>query len=243
MPGGFSWEVTEVYSGPPVMAFKWRHWGRMTGKLVCPIGPDSKLEAEATNQEVEIWGVSVVHLDSDFKINRLEVFYDPHELMASLVDARNLSYKMPETEDSKLMNSTDMRNLTLMDSMATSDGFMTTNTNDFDDNASTFEALVGNPSPLKPRAGKAPPAKTPSAGQEVFYEEDLAPGGSQINTGYSGEQIGRRSPRSPVSARVSLSNGIADLPVQSELPSDNALLSALMENPRKALPGSRCPFP
>jgi hypothetical protein len=45
----------------------------MTGKLVCPIGPDTKLEAEATNQEVEIWGVSVVHLDSDFKINKMEV--------------------------------------------------------------------------------------------------------------------------------------------------------------------------
>ena len=58
---------------PPVMSFKWRHWGRMTGKLVCPIGPDTKLEAEATTQEVEIWGVSVAHLDSDFKINRLEV--------------------------------------------------------------------------------------------------------------------------------------------------------------------------
>lgn len=61
---------------PPVMAFKWRHWGRMTGKLVCTIGPDTKLEAEATNQEVEIWGVSVMHLDADFKINKMEVSWD-----------------------------------------------------------------------------------------------------------------------------------------------------------------------
>jgi hypothetical protein len=25
----FAWEVLEVYSGPPVVAFKWRHWGEM----------------------------------------------------------------------------------------------------------------------------------------------------------------------------------------------------------------------
>lgn len=25
----FAWEVVEVYSGPPVVAFRWRHWGIM----------------------------------------------------------------------------------------------------------------------------------------------------------------------------------------------------------------------
>lgn len=25
----FAWEVIEVYSPPPVVAFKWRHWGEM----------------------------------------------------------------------------------------------------------------------------------------------------------------------------------------------------------------------
>lgn len=45
----------------------------MTGKLVCPIGPDTKLEADPTNQELEIYGVCVCHLDSDFKIGKLEV--------------------------------------------------------------------------------------------------------------------------------------------------------------------------
>lgn len=28
----------------------------------------------------------------------LQVFYDPHDLMASMVDANNLSYRMPESE-------------------------------------------------------------------------------------------------------------------------------------------------
>ncbi|KAH7284829.1 hypothetical protein KP509_34G072300 [Ceratopteris richardii] len=30
-PGGFAWEVLEVYPGPPTVAFKWRHWGVMEG--------------------------------------------------------------------------------------------------------------------------------------------------------------------------------------------------------------------
>jgi len=30
----FAWEVLEVYSGPPLVAFKWRHWGIMKSDYV-----------------------------------------------------------------------------------------------------------------------------------------------------------------------------------------------------------------
>lgn len=30
----FAWEVLEVYSGPPVVVFKWRHWGVMARDYV-----------------------------------------------------------------------------------------------------------------------------------------------------------------------------------------------------------------
>lgn len=30
----FAWEVVEVYSGPPRVAFKWRHWGQMKNDYV-----------------------------------------------------------------------------------------------------------------------------------------------------------------------------------------------------------------
>jgi hypothetical protein len=30
----FAWEVLDVYSGPPKVAFKWRHWGEMKGDYV-----------------------------------------------------------------------------------------------------------------------------------------------------------------------------------------------------------------
>ena len=30
-PRGFAWEVVQVYSGPPLIAFKFRHWGIFEG--------------------------------------------------------------------------------------------------------------------------------------------------------------------------------------------------------------------
>lgn len=30
----FAWEVIEVYSGPPTVAFRWRHWGQMKNDYV-----------------------------------------------------------------------------------------------------------------------------------------------------------------------------------------------------------------
>lgn len=30
----FAWEVVEVYSGPPVVSFRWRHWGLMQNDYV-----------------------------------------------------------------------------------------------------------------------------------------------------------------------------------------------------------------
>lgn len=30
----FAWEVLEVYSGPPTVSFRWRHWGQMKNDYV-----------------------------------------------------------------------------------------------------------------------------------------------------------------------------------------------------------------
>jgi hypothetical protein len=57
----FAWEVLEVYSGPPVVAFKWRHWGTMKNdyagfnELVAPQGAvayaDNDLAKEKRSQQ------------------------------------------------------------------------------------------------------------------------------------------------------------------------------------------------
>ncbi|KAI7884778.1 hypothetical protein K492DRAFT_173250 [Lichtheimia hyalospora FSU 10163] len=80
----FSWEVLEVYSGPPTVAFKWRHWGTMVGDLSVNLGNGEKLEATATNEVVETYGVTVAKVNEKFEIESLETFYDPSQLMRQM---------------------------------------------------------------------------------------------------------------------------------------------------------------
>ncbi|KAI8577208.1 hypothetical protein K450DRAFT_191624 [Umbelopsis ramanniana AG] len=86
--GTFSWEVLEVYSGPPTVAFKWRHWGKMTGDLSVKLGNGKKLEAAASNEVCESFGVTVAKVNDKFEIEELETFYDPNLLMKQLAKNR-----------------------------------------------------------------------------------------------------------------------------------------------------------
>ncbi|EIE79829.1 hypothetical protein G6F46_002041 [Rhizopus delemar] len=90
----FSWEVLQVYSGPPVVAFKWRHWGTMTGNLSVKVGNGKKLEAPASNELVETFGVTVAKVNDKFEIEELETFYDPNQLIQQL--AKNKDQKKEE---------------------------------------------------------------------------------------------------------------------------------------------------
>ncbi|KAI9006260.1 hypothetical protein CLU79DRAFT_712802 [Phycomyces nitens] len=84
----FSWEVLEVYSGPPNVAFKWRHWGLMTGDLSVKLGNGKKLEAPASNEVVQTFGVTIAKVNDKFEIEQLETFYDPNDLMKQLAKNR-----------------------------------------------------------------------------------------------------------------------------------------------------------
>ena len=84
----FSWEVLEVYSGPPTVAFKWRHWGTMVGDLKVNLGNGKKLEAEATNEVVDTFGVTVAKVNEKFEIEQLETFYDPSDLLRKMAKKR-----------------------------------------------------------------------------------------------------------------------------------------------------------
>ncbi|XP_071717614.1 pathogen-related protein-like [Rutidosis leptorrhynchoides] len=75
-PRGFVLEVLEVYSGPPVIAYKFRHWGYMDGPFK---------GYQPTNEIVEMFGVSVLKLDEQYKIVKIEFFYDKGELLAGLI--------------------------------------------------------------------------------------------------------------------------------------------------------------
>uniref|UniRef100_A0ACD5W1U3 Uncharacterized protein n=1 Tax=Avena sativa TaxID=4498 RepID=A0ACD5W1U3_AVESA len=75
-PRGFAWEVVKVYSGPPVIAFKFRHWGHMEGPY--------KGHAP-TGDRIEFYGVAVLKVDEQLRAEDVEVFYDPGELLAGLI--------------------------------------------------------------------------------------------------------------------------------------------------------------
>lgn len=76
LPRGFAWEVVRVYSGPPVIAFKFRHWGHMEGPY--------KGHAP-TGDKVEFYGLAVLKVDEQLRAEDVEVFYDPGELLAGLM--------------------------------------------------------------------------------------------------------------------------------------------------------------
>lgn len=59
-PRGFAWEVLKVYSGPPLLAFKFRHWGHKEGPY--------KGHA-ATGDKVEFFGVAVLKVSSYIALN------------------------------------------------------------------------------------------------------------------------------------------------------------------------------
>ncbi|AFY49521.1 SnoaL-like polyketide cyclase [Nostoc sp. PCC 7524] len=66
-PQGFPWEVLEVYSVPPTVTFKWRHWGHFQG---------SYKDYAPTGETVEVIGLSVAHVTDDLKIISLEHYFD-----------------------------------------------------------------------------------------------------------------------------------------------------------------------
>jgi hypothetical protein len=69
---GFAWEVLEVYSGPPKVSFKWRHWTNWTGPYQGE-APSGKL--------IELYGFMIATVNEDMKILEVEIFYDPNPFM------------------------------------------------------------------------------------------------------------------------------------------------------------------
>jgi hypothetical protein len=72
----FAWEVLEVYSGPPQVAFRWRHWGEMRNDYVGFNADGEKVTAKAHRGLIDIQGVTVADLDEDMKILHLETWFE-----------------------------------------------------------------------------------------------------------------------------------------------------------------------
>jgi len=70
---GFAWEVLEVFSGPPEVAFKWRHFGKFSGKFIDSNGEEHKGNGKLIN----VYGACIARVTADLKITDLKVYYDP----------------------------------------------------------------------------------------------------------------------------------------------------------------------
>ncbi|MFC7219158.1 SnoaL-like polyketide cyclase [Streptomyces polyrhachis] len=74
-PQGFFWEVLEVISPPPVVTFKWRHWGAFEGEY----------NGFAPNGEtIEMFGVSIAKVSEDLRLLEVEHYYDPNSFLGSM---------------------------------------------------------------------------------------------------------------------------------------------------------------
>ncbi|OWM88583.1 hypothetical protein CDL15_Pgr002350 [Punica granatum] len=80
-PRGFAWEVLEVYSGPPLIAFKFRHWGFFEGPF--------KGHAP-TGEMVQFVGMGTLKVDEALKVEVVEIYYDPAELFGGLLKGSSI---------------------------------------------------------------------------------------------------------------------------------------------------------
>jgi hypothetical protein len=75
-PRGFAWEVIKVYTGPPEIAFKFRHWGFFEGPFK---------GHPPTRKIVQFSGLGTLKVDDSLKVEEVEIYYDPGELFGGLL--------------------------------------------------------------------------------------------------------------------------------------------------------------
>ncbi|KAB2570544.1 Translation initiation factor IF-2 [Lasiodiplodia theobromae] len=80
----FAWEVLEVYSGPPHVAFRWRHWGTMKNDYVGFNDKGEKVTAKAHGGSIDIQGVTVATVDDKVRLQRVETWFDPMEMFRQI---------------------------------------------------------------------------------------------------------------------------------------------------------------
>nr|GLL22729.1 pathogen-related protein isoform X1 [Ipomoea trifida] len=83
-PRGFAWEVMAVYSGPPVVTYKFRHWGYFEG----PFKGHSP-----TGELVQFYGLGIMKVDESLRAEEVEIYYDPAELLGGLLKGTDSNVK------------------------------------------------------------------------------------------------------------------------------------------------------
>jgi len=90
-PRGLALEILHVYSGPPLIVYKFRHWGFMEGPFK---------GHEPTGEIVELFGMATYQLDEQEKIVKVEFFFDRGELLGGLTKGASLDRSTEEATSS-----------------------------------------------------------------------------------------------------------------------------------------------
>ncbi|KAI4728544.1 hypothetical protein E4T49_03673 [Aureobasidium sp. EXF-10728] len=80
----FAWEVLEVYSGPPRVAFKWRHWGTMKNDYVGFNDKGEKVTAKAHGGAIDITGITIATVDDAVRLQEVNTYFDPMEMFRQI---------------------------------------------------------------------------------------------------------------------------------------------------------------
>lgn len=77
----FPWEVLDVYSGPPKVAFTWRHWGKFTGTFE---------ENQGKGELVEMFGFGTAIVNDKLQLQDVEIFYNADDFLNVLRGNKNV---------------------------------------------------------------------------------------------------------------------------------------------------------
>jgi hypothetical protein len=80
----FAWEVLEVYSGPPTVSFRWRHWGVMKNDYVGINNRGEKVTAKAHGGAIDIQGVTVATVNDKVQLMAVRTWFDPMDMFRQI---------------------------------------------------------------------------------------------------------------------------------------------------------------
>lgn len=80
----FAWEVLEVYSGPPTVSFRWRHWGVMKNDYVGINNKGEKVTAKAHGGPIDVQGVTVATVNEKVQLQSVRTWFDPMDMFRQI---------------------------------------------------------------------------------------------------------------------------------------------------------------
>jgi len=91
---GYAWECLEVLSGPPTVTFKWRHFGKFSGSFTDKRGAIHKGDGAI----LDLHGMCIAKVSADLKIESLDIYYNPEDLITPLMKGKVIGYDEAETK-------------------------------------------------------------------------------------------------------------------------------------------------